>query len=57
MPNLKEDNPQFPERNSGSFLKASVAATPLAIGVTSALHGIATDGSIKQPREAGIDQA
>lgn len=57
MPNLKEDNPQFPERSSGSFLRAAVAATPLTIGVTAAMRGVSTDGSIKQPREAGIDQA
>ena len=57
MPNLKEDNPQFPERRPGSLLKAAVTATPLTIGVAAAMRGVATDGSIKSPREAGIDQA
>lgn len=57
MAGRRDNDPQFPEREGGSLLRASIAATPLTIGVTSALRGIHIDGSIKQPRESGIDQA
>ena len=57
MPESKKPEPQFPERDGGSLLKAGIAASPLAVGTAVALKGVASDGSIKQPREAGIDQA
>jgi hypothetical protein len=57
MADNKKPDPQFPERSGGSLLKASLAASPLAVGTAVALKGIASDGSLKQPRESGIDQA
>lgn len=54
---MAKRDPQFPERSSGSLLKAAIAVTPLTVGVAAALRGVHVDGSLKQPREAGIDQA
>jgi hypothetical protein len=57
MADFQNPDPDFPRRESGSLLKAAIASTPLTVSVAAALHGIHVDGSIKQPREAAIDQA
>jgi len=57
MAERRDSDPQFPDRSGGSLLRTAIAATPLTVGIAAALKGIHVEGSLKQPREAGIDQA
>ena len=57
MPKRHDYDPQFPDREGGSLLKPVLASTPLAASLAYTANIVGRDGTIKQPREAGIDQA